>query len=313
MRHCCIIGGTGFIGSHLVNLLVQDRRLTVIGRNPQPSRALPPGVRYLAGDYGDSYFLKGVLQGVDEVVALAYSTVPKSSFEDPVHDILSNLPAAVKLFEIAADLAVGRLVFVSSGGTVYGKAQSLPIAEGHPTNPVSPYGITKLAIEKYALMYHELKGLPVMCVRPANAYGAEQRAFTGQGFVATAIAAILEQQEVVLFGETGTIRDYIHVRDVASAIAAVLDHGCPGECYNVGSGIGRSNRDILDALSPLARSAGLDVKITAQPARRFDVPANILDSRKLREIAGWEASVPFAEGIRETWEWFSRAYGRDGA
>jgi UDP-glucose 4-epimerase len=306
MKHCCIIGGTGFIGSHLVNLLLaRNRRLTVIGRNPAPTRALPPGVHYLAGDYGDNYFLRGALQGVDEVVSLAYTTVPKSSFEDPVHDILSNLPAAVKLFEMAAELAVEKLVFVSSGGTVYGKAQTLPIAEDHSTNPISAYGITKLAIEKYALMFHELKGLPVVCVRPANAYGEGQRAFTGQGFVATAIAAILERQEVVLFGEAGTIRDYIHVTDVANAIAAALESGTPGECYNIGSGVGRSNKDILDALCPLAKSAGLEMKITTMSSRRFDVPANILDCRKLRKLSGWEASVSFEEGIKDTWNWFS--------
>lgn len=309
MRHCCIIGGTGFIGAHLVKqLLERNRRLTVIGRNPHPSRTLPPGVDYLAGDYGDSYFLKGVLQGVDEVVSLAYSTVPKSSFEDPVHDILSNLPAAVKLFEIAADLAIEKLVFVSSGGTVYGKAQTLPMAEEHPTNPISAYGITKLATEKYAQMFHELKELPVMCVRPANAYGEGQKPFTGQGFIATAIAAILERQEVVLFGETGTIRDYIHVSDVASGVVAVLEHGNPGHCYNIGSGIGRSNRDILDALVPLANASGLDVKTTTLPSRRFDVPANVLDCQKLRKMTGWKTSVSFDVGIRDAWDWFLHFY-----
>jgi UDP-glucose 4-epimerase len=303
MKHCCIIGGAGFIGSHLVSLLLaRGSQLTVIGRNPAPTRVLPHGVRYLAGDYGDNYFLRGALQGVDEVVSLAYATVPKSSFEDPVHDILSNLPASVRLFEIAAELAVEKLVFVSSGGTVYGKAQTLPIAEDHPTNPISAYGITKLATEKYALMFHELKGLPVLCVRPANAYGEGQRAFTGQGFIATTIAAILERREVVLYGEKGTIRDYIYVSDVASAIADALEYGTPGECYNIGSGSGRSNRDILDALYPLAKYAGLEMKITTMPSRGFDVPANILDCRKLAEISGWEASVPFEEGIKDTWD-----------
>ena len=147
-----------------------------------------------------------------------------------------------------------------------------------------------------------------MCVRPANAYGEGQKAFTGQGFVATAIATILERQNVVLFGETGTIRDYIHVTDVATAIVDVLDHGSPGECYNIGSGIGWNNRDILDMLFPLAKAVGLEVKITTMPARRFDVPVNILDSLKLQEMTNWKPLVPFEEGIRKTWEWFFRIY-----
>src|SRR5208283_5085757 len=132
-------------------------------------------------DYGDRSFLADLLKDVDEVVNLAYSTVPKTSFEDPVQDILSNLPSAVNLFLATSQSSVQRLVLVSSGGTVYGKAASLPIVETHPTNPISPYGITKLAIEKYAVMYHNHTGLPVVVLRPGNAFGEGQRPFTGQG------------------------------------------------------------------------------------------------------------------------------------
>ncbi|NTW89230.1 MAG: NAD-dependent epimerase/dehydratase family protein, partial [Desulfobulbaceae bacterium] len=243
MSHCCVIGGTGFVGSHLVDLLhATGRVLSVIGRNAIPTRPLPAGVKYLAGDYADAYFLKGVLQGVDEVIMLAYTTVPKSSFEDPVRDILDNLPAPVKLFETACSQGLKKLVFVSSGGTVYGKPQYLPISEDHPTHPISPYGITKLATENYAYMFHELAGLPVVTVRPGNAYGEGQKPFVGQGFVSTAIVSILQEKEITLFGESGTIRDYVHVSDVAAGIHAALDKGMPGSCYNIGTGSGLSNR-----------------------------------------------------------------------
>jgi len=311
MKHCCVIGGTGFIGSWVVRKLhSMGRQLTVVGRNPIPTRPLPEGVRYAVGDYGDPGFLTEVLQDVDEVINLAYSTVPKTSFEDPVRDIFGNLPAAVRLFETACSLSIKKLVLVSSGGTVYGKARSISITEDHPTNPISPYGITKLAIEKYALMFKELKALPVVCVRPANAFGEGQRPFAGQGFVATAIASILRKQEIVLFGETGTVRDYIHVADVANGIIAALEHGELGSCYNIGSGTGRSNRDILDAIFPLAEAAGFKPRVKTLPPRQFDVPVNILDCSKLSQKTGWKAVVPFEDGIERTWNWFFREHNK---
>lgn len=304
MRRVCIIGGTGFIGHHLIDQLVRsDTDVTVIGRNPHPTRELPKVVRYCSGDYGDSYFLRGILQDMDEVIALAHSTVPKTSFEDPVNDILTNLPAAVNLFDISACCGIKKLVFVSSGGTIYGKASELPIGEDHPKNPISPYGITKLAIEKYALMFGELRELPFVCVRPSNAFGIGQRPFAGQGFIATAIASILEEREVVMFGESGTIRDYIYVTDVASGILAALEHGAAGSCYNIASGIGRSNRDILNAIIPLAQSAGLSPRIQILPSRRFDVPANVLNPGKILKETGWKSGVLFEAGIEKTWNW----------
>ena len=309
MSHCCVIGGTGFIGAHLVAMLqATGREITVIGRNPLPTRPLPANVRYIAGDYGDNYFLRGVLQDADEVVMLAYTTVPKSSFEDPVRDILDNLPAAVKLFETACALGLKKLVFVSSGGTVYGRALRFPLDEGQPTDPISPYGITKLSTEKYALMFHELESLPVVCVRPGNAFGEGQKPFVGQGFVATAIVSILQGRELVLFGESGTIRDYVHVSDVAEGILASLNHGTPGECYNIGSGIGLSNREVLDAIEPFARAAGRDIGLKIMPARRFDVPANVLDCHKLRSETGWKPAISFDEGIERTWHWYRKEY-----
>ena len=305
MKHCCVIGGTGFIGSHLVELLHKHgRQVTVVGRSSLPSRPLPVGVRYLAGDYGDRYFLTGVLQGMEEVISLAYTTVPKTSFEDPVRDILDNLPASVNLFEVVRDLRIHKLILVSSGGTVYGEAQQLPIAESHPTNPISPYGITKLAIEKYAMMFYKNDALPVVCVRPGNAYGVGQRPFVGQGFIATAMACLLQGKEVTLFGESGTLRDYVHVFDVACGILSVLEQGAPGSCYNIGTGIGRSNSDILDAIYPHAKNAGIEPRIRIEPLRKFDVSANVLDCCKLRDETGWKTMITFPEGIKSTWEWF---------
>lgn len=305
VKYCCIIGGAGFIGSHLVpTLLRENRKVIVIGRNDRPSRPLPPGVEYVPGDFGDKYFLRGILRGVDEIIDLAYASVPKTSYDNPVQDIFDNLPPAVNLFETAGRCGISKVLMVSSGGVVYGRAEQVPINEAAPTAPISPYGITKLAVEKYAHMFHVTQGLPVVCVRPANAYGESQRPFVGQGFVATAIASVLANQAITLFGDNGTVRDYIHAKDVATGIVAALNDGVPGEIYNIGSGVGRSNRDILDALTPLAAEAGLEMRLNVLPMRSFDVPVNILDSSKLQALTGWSPTVAFNDGIRRTWDWY---------
>ncbi len=313
MKTCCVIGGTGFIGWHIVNSLVHKRKkIIVVARSSIPARSLPKGVEYIPGDFGDRYFLKKVLYGVDEVIDLAYASVPKTSYDNPVDDITSNLPPVVNLFEVAGLLGIEKVIIVSSGGVVYGHCTRIPIGEEELTRPVSPYGITKLAVENYARMFHVLKDLPVICIRPGNAYGEGQKPFVGQGFVATAIASILTGRKLSLFGRKGTVRDYIYVEDIASAIIAALNHGNSGDIYNVGTGQGKSNLDILEALAPFAEKNGLEIKLDILPERKFDVPVNILDSSKLIRETGWKVRVPFEDGIKRTWEWYEKNLSAEG-
>jgi len=303
-----VIGGAGFIGRAVVaELLLQGRQVVVIGREEVPVPELPAGVRFVYSPANDDgVALKLALQEVDEVVDLAYATVPGTSFQDPVNDILVNLPEAVRLFELAATLPLKKFVWISSGGTVYGRTMATQIIETHPTLPLSPYGITKLAIEKYAHMYFESKGLPIVCVRPSNAFGEGQRTYSGQGFIATAIASVLDGRELTLFGEQGTIRDYLHVSDVAAGIVAALLHGRPGEVYNLGSSQGLTNRQVLNYLAPLAAGTGHAVQINVQPPRPFDVPANVLDCTKLRAETGWQPRLTFAQALAQTWAWYAQ-------
>jgi UDP-glucose 4-epimerase len=243
-----------------------------------------------------------MLAGADEVIDLAYSTAPQTSFADPIFDIVSNLPASVGLLQESLAAGIRKVVLVSSGGTVYGVARSLPIREDHATRPISPYGITKLAIENYGWMFKALSNLPVVVVRPANAYGEGQRTLSGQGFIAAAMHSITEGHAVDVFGESGTVRDYIHVTDVAAGIVAALESGVPGMAYNIGTSEGRTNIEILEMIKPLAAAAGLGVKIRHLPARNFDVPANCLDSGRLRSISGWRPRVSLQDGIRRLWD-----------
>jgi UDP-glucose 4-epimerase len=307
---CCLIGGSGFIGGHLAPLLaVSGRELTVVGRSVTPLRKLPPGAQYVSGNYGDQRLLRKLLAQADEVIDLAYATVPQTSFADPVFDIQANLPPSVSLLRCAGETRLRRIVLISSGGTVYGVAKALPITEEHPTDPISPYGITKLTIEKYGLMFHRLAELPVIIVRPGNAYGPGQLSESGQGFVATAIARVLGGREVTICGQEGTIRDYVHVTDIAKGILSALEYVQLGCCYNIGTEIGKSNRDVLRAIEPLASAHGCRIGLRVDKRRGFDVPANILDSARLREISGWTPQVPFEAGIGETWNHFAGAAG----
>jgi len=301
-----LIGGSGFIGSHLASLLAASgRELTVVGRSAAPIRKLPPGTKYVSGDCGDQQLLRKLISQTDEVVDLAYATVPQTSFADPIFDIQANLPPSVSMLRSAAEARLRRVVLISSGGTVYGVARSLPINEEHPTDPISPYGITKLTIEKYGLMFHRLTGLPVIIVRPGNAFGPGQIPEAGQGFVATAIARVLGNREVTIYGQEGTIRDYVHVTDIARGITSALEHGQPGCCYNIGTGVGKSNLDVLRTIEPLASTHGRRIELRVDERRGFDVPVNILDSSRLREVSGWTPRVPFEAGIEETWNFLA--------
>ncbi len=307
MEHYCVIGGSGFIGQHLVRELVSiGKRVTVIEKKDIPDRPMPQGISYLVQKGDERAFLRNALKGADCVIHLAYSTVPKTSFENPVEDILANLPSLVIFFQVCSDLSLSKLVLLSSGGTVYGMARTIPITENHPTNPLSPYGITKLAAEKYALMYNRYYQLPVVIVRPGNAFGEGQLPLTGQGFIAAAIASILNRKEIVIFGESGTIRDYLHVSDITSGIIGAAEYGKIGSCYNIGSGVGQSNGDVLDSIRPLAVARGFELKIKIRPARMFDVPVNVLDSSRLQNHTGWKPSLAFKDGLQRAWDWYCK-------
>ncbi len=156
-------------------------------------------------------------------------------------------------------------------------------------------------------MFHRLAGLQVVVVRPGNAFGAGQSPEKGQGFVATAIARVLGNREVTIYGQAGTIRDYVHVTDIASRIIYALEHGEPGCCYNIGTGIGKANLEVLRAIEPLVSKRGCRIELRVAEPRGFDVPANILDSARLNKASGWVPRVPFDAGIEEAWNFLADA------
>jgi UDP-glucose 4-epimerase len=283
-------------------LVETGRGVTVLDSRAIPPDHRPPGVAYVHGDYAQLDLVNGLLDRHQEVILLAYATVPNTSFEHPLADLLENLPPTVKLLPEVA-VRGRRLLLVSSGGTVYGEAIRLPIDEDHPTRPISPYGVTKLTLENYAHLYAKTHGLQFICVRPANAYGVGQRPDLGQGFISTAIASAMRGERIKIFGRIGTVRDYLYINDLAAGIVSALEKGHVSETYNLGSGVGYSNLDVIKAIAPIMNALGRKVYVEHLPERVFDVRANVLDSTKLMSASRWKPEVTFDAGLQLTCEW----------
>jgi UDP-glucose 4-epimerase len=302
-----LIGGAGFLGSSIIiPLLKSDREVMIIGRKERP-KEIDPRIIYTKCDGDNIKELADILKDAREIIDFSYTTTPQTSFEDPLSDLESNLPRAVRLFEACKQLKkLERLVIISSGGTVYGKVSKYPITELFPTLPVSPYGITKLTIEKYAYLYKVLYNLPTIVLRPANIYGERSRQNRTQGFINISMEQALRAETIHVYGKVGTIRDYVYISDFNSAIKMILDAGVVGATYNIGTGIGTNNIELLHKISLLARKHNLKITYKTLPERFFDVPSNILDSSRLTNDTGWHAKVSLDEGLEYTWNWLVR-------
>jgi UDP-glucose 4-epimerase len=299
----CLVGGAGFLGRGIgAYLLRKGYRVTVVDRYEQRPE-LPSEVTYFPFAPNRAFFWEDALRQSEVVFNLAYSTNPKTSFENPVRDILDNLPFSVDLFEACLKTGIRKVLLFSSGGAVYGNSREASIPENHPTNPVSPYGVTKLAIEKFAFLFFALRKLPVTVLRPGNVYGVGQAPFRGQGFIATAIGSILSGKEIEIFGKNGTIRDYLYISDLAHASERVMLFGKLGNCYNVGSGIGVSNRQILEYLQVLCRKKASPMRVVYRSPRGFDVKHNVLDITKIKRDCGWVPKVSLEAGLKKTCQW----------
>jgi len=302
--NCCVLGGAGFIGSVLVaHLCRSGRTVKVVGRSSAPAY-MPAGATYVRADLCDPVNLRGLFDGVCEVIDLVYGVPPKVSFGGSIGQTLTNIQTTVAIMEELARSKVDRYIYVSSGGTVYGEAISLPITEEHPTHPISPYGMSKLACEGYVDLYHACRDIPSIIARLGNAYGEHQAGNTGQGFIATVIWCFLHNQPVTIFGNNGAIRDYIHVEDIATALLALLDKGSVGETYNIGTGISTDNLQIFDCVVDLAKGTDIVIpKIKFSPSRCFDVQENVLDVHKLKAQTGWMPHISLHEGVRRCWDY----------
>ena len=298
-----VLGGGGFIGTAVTQrLLAQGHQVTVFNKTPPEAGHPFAGgeVPWVCGEFSDATDFRPLLQGVEAVLHLVSTTVPKSSMEDPVADARTNLCGTLRLLEQSRGTGVRKLVFISSGGTVYGRSQYLPIDERHPTEPLVAYGIVKLAIEKYLRMYSELHGLSVTVLRVANPYGEWQGAHAGQGAVGAFLRNALAGKPIEIWGDGGVVRDYLYVGDVAAAFVRALDHPAPHAVFNVGSGVGLSLNEVADQID---QALGRAIPRNYLPGRPIDVPANVLDSSLAARELGWRPETGMQEGIRRPAAW----------
>jgi len=192
-----------------------------------------------------------------------------------------------------------RLVFVSSGGTVYGAPKTTPIREDHPLDPLCSYGIVKLAIEKYLLMHSALKGLDYRVLRVSNPFGPGQHLNPTQGVVGNFIHQLSQGRRLSVWGDGSIVRDYIYIDDVVRALLLADRHAGVGRVFNIGSGHGHR---LIDVIEIIGRALGKLPEIDFGAARSFDIPVNILDTSVARQELEWRPEIPFEDGVRKTVE-----------
>lgn len=294
-----VLGGLGFIGSHLARRLLEGGDEVVVFDKLYASRVLVRGfeddLRIVEGDLARTESVLEAIRDCDTVYNLIHTTVPVTSMQDPAYDVTTNVAATVRWMSRLDETRVGTVVYVSSGGTVYGPPRALPVTEDHPTDPRSSYGITKLALEKYSALLAARAGRTCRIARPANAYGPGQRTAASQGIVAVALARTLAGEPVDVWGDGSVSRDYVHVTDLAHALALLGRYLGPETVFNVGTGTATSVREIL---ALLGAAAGLEVRTRVHPARPHDVPANALDSSRLERETGWRPSIALPDGLK---------------
>ena len=297
----CVVGGNGFIGSHLVDRLRQSKwEVVVYDRADERYRERRADVEYLYGEFGNRRLLADALARTDVVFHLVSSTIPKTSNDDPVMDVRTNVLESIGLLEVCVKANVRRVLFLSSGGTVYGVPRKLPISEDQPTDPICSYGITKLAIEKYLSLFHHLYGLEYTVLRPANPYGERQNPLGHQGAVTVFLGRIARGLPVVIWGDGSVVRDYFYVGDLVEACLAALSVRTEERVFNIGSSHGVSLNDLVETIG---RVVSADFEVLYTPARSFDVPELILDSSRAGRCLGWSTKVSLEEGIERTWQW----------
>ena len=302
-----IFGGGGFIGSHIADRLLKDNHSLRIFERPriEPYRkfASHENVQWLTGDLMSVHDVSAAIDGVDAVMHLVSTTLPKSSNEDPIFDVQSNLVATLQLLDAMVLKGVKKIVFISSGGTVYGRPQYLPIDENHPTDPRVSYGITKLAIEKYMLMYQELHGIKVNILRVGNPFGQRQRIETAQGAVGIFLNKAIQRQPIEIWGDGSVTRDYIFINDVANAFAHALVYDGAYSVFNISSGVGTSLNDLIVLLE---RVLGRGIERNFHPGRAFDMPASVLSNNLAQRELQWAPQVSLEAGVRITVDWIEK-------
>jgi UDP-glucose 4-epimerase len=279
-----LLGGGGFIGSALaVRLRLEKFSIHVIGRN-------------------DSGRLEQVLPECSTVVHLASTTTPGSSAKHASLE-LGNLDLTLRLLELLKRQSQTHLIFFSSGGTIYGNPDKLPVNENAPINPLSYHGAGKAAQEVICQAFRA-QGNAVTILRPSNAYGPGQVLKGHFGLVRTMLEHARAGVPIEIWGDGENIRDYIYIDDIVEASIRLIKQKQDSSTYNLGSGNGHSIRQVQRIVE---RVCGKELKTNYRPARGVDVRSVVLDNSRLNAQLGWQPVVGLVDGVARSWDWLQQA------
>lgn len=296
-----LLGAAGFIGTNLALKLLQDpdNRITLADVNkayfaPVVCRE---GVTLVETPLTEETDFAALLAGQDVVYHLVSTTVPTTSNRQVAQELTANVVMTARLLDGCVEAGVKRVIFLSSGGTVYGKQTGCPLTEDMPTDPISSYGVQKVTIEKLLYLYYCMHGLDYRVIRLANPYGPYQRPNGVLGAVTTFTYKALRGEEITLYGDGSVVRDFIYIDDAVRGIVNIACGDAPEKVFNLGSGKGTS---IAQVLTTLEKTLDLTLRINRLPERKVDVPVNYLDISRYEAVYGPLEPLGLEDGIRKT-------------
>ena len=301
MARCLVVGGNGFLGSYVVDELVdRGHEVTVFDRFSSPDVAWAAGgVSPIVGDFMDTAALRQAVDGQHHVFHFLSSTTPATAEDDPTLDIRTNISQSVELFKAAAEARVTRVYFASTGGAMYNSHSDHPVSELALPAPVSPYAIGKQAIEGYLRYFRQKHGLDSVTFRISNPYGARQRGNRKQGVIPIFLHQVAAGLPIEVFGDGSMVRDYIYVTDAVHMIAETVERPVLHPLYNIGSGVGTSVAELVD----LARDiTGLPVTVQHRDKLPTAVDTVVLETQRYSAEFGAPSLVSLREGMRRTWD-----------
>jgi len=301
MARCLVIGANGFLGSHLLDeLALRGHEMTAFDRfSSVHPLYLSQGVTAVAGDFLNRADLACALVGQEFVFHFVSTTTPMSADNDPTLDVRTNVATSIDLFELCVEAGVRKVYFASTGGAIYGDQLGAPLTELSLPQPVSPYAIGKLTIERYLHYFERKYGLRSVALRISNPYGPRQGAMKVQGVIPIFLRRMYRGLPLTIFGDGSMVRDYLYVTDAARMIADTVRMDTDHSLYNIGSGIGVSVNELVEIIR--------DVTGRIPELEYARVPPTFVDHAVLdvgRFGAEFEtaATVSLREGIRRTWQ-----------
>jgi len=298
-----VTGGAGFIASQIADAYIREGHEVYILDNLSTGfgRNINPKAHFVKSDITSPNILDIFTKEKFDVVNHHAAQIDvRKSVNDPIFDANTNILGTINLLECCIKTDVKKFMFASTGGAVYGEQEYFPADEAHPTNPVSPYGITKLTIEKYLYFYKNEYGLNYTIVRYANVYGPRQNPFGEAGVVAIFANKLLKNENPIINGEGNQTRDYVFVEDVVNANVITLNSQS-SEIYNVGTGIETSVNELFTMLNSIAGNKALE---RHGPAPKGEQARSVITSDKLFKEFKWKPSVKIEEGLKKTFDSF---------